>query len=209
MGSGLEDVKPAALDEGDESDAGGRAGSLLSIQIRRRPQARRPVATPARPAAAAPAASQSLSAAGQAAARRPVIHSAAEATDIQDYWMRLKRGRPAPALQDLDIGQIERRWPGAMLLRYRSETAQVQIERKYANGNNGSDLSGDRGMTISAMLVQWLTTLAREAARRVRPVERRETFDSMSGTMAFKAVALPLTDENGRVERLLCHIERA
>ncbi|MGH6947008.1 MAG: hypothetical protein ACREDZ_06740 [Kiloniellales bacterium] len=209
MGPGLEDIKPAALDEGDENENGGRAGSLLSIQIRRRPQPRRPVATPARPAAAATTAIQAPTTAGQPAARRPVIHSAAEATDIQDYWMRLKRGRPAPSYQDLDIGQIERRWPGAMLLRYRPETAQVQIERKYATGSNGGDLSDDRGMTISAMLVQWLTTLAREAARRVRPVERRETFDSTSGTMAFKAIALPLTGESGRVERLLCHIERA
>ena len=48
-----------------------------------------------------------------------------------------------------------------------------------------------------------------EAARAGQPVQDSETFRTPEGTHAYKIVALPLSDQQTRVDHVLCHLTRA
>ena len=56
------------------------------------------------------------------------------------------------------------------------------------------------------MMLQWLVGLAGEVVREGRPVEDVETFPSARKSVEYRALALPLSDDDSAIDHVLCHV---
>jgi hypothetical protein len=62
---------------------------------------------------------------------------------------------------------------------------------------------------MSPMMLQWLLTLAGEAAQDRRPMQDIEAFPSRSKSVRYGAIALPFSDDQTRIDHVLCHVYQA
>ena len=208
------------------------AGSLMSIHIRRSrpPRKRAPgdqaVATaPEAQAAAsvekplAPSVMDSPSHAPRPAAAAGG-HTGATATrarqreTITAYWTRLSAGRPYPSITDLDAGLIAREWPNSILFRCRAGSKALEPDMSFLpkidRDPTGLGRNTDNGqIALSPMMLQWLVSLAGDAARNQRPVEDTESFPSVRRAIGYSAVALPLSTKRPEIDHVLCHVRQA
>ncbi len=192
---------------------GAAAGSLMSVQIRRKrtPRNRPP------PAAA--------EAENGAQAGEPRKHTAApgavrstqetrQPEDITAYWSRLRGSRPYPAASDLDSDRIAGDWPNSILFRCRSGSDALEPDKTYRPRHSGESmapgLEPESGLIdLSPMMLQWLLSLAGDAVRHRRPVEDIEFFPSARRSIGYRAVALPLSANRSAIDHVLCHVRHA
>jgi hypothetical protein len=59
------------------------------------------------------------------------------------------------------------------------------------------------------MITEWILSIGGEVARVGRPVQDNEVFMTPDGNHSYRIVALPLGDEQSRVDHVLCHLTRA
>lgn len=141
--------------------------------------------------------------------RRP---AAPPPADIYAYWVRLRNGRRYPALADLDRGRVASAWPNTLLLSCPPESQRaagdIQFIRAQKLASLASQANATSGIDFTPLLTDWVLSIGREVAKIGKPIEDTDTFPSMSGTVTYRAVVLPLSDYQREVDHVLCHVAR-
>ena len=134
-------------------------------------------------------------------------------TDISAYWRQLKNGRPFPSWSDLDSKLIADCWPNSMLLSCGAETQRLTLDSVFTQAlrveNHGADANRADGVDFTPMLTEWVLSLGREAQRLGKPMQDTDALPSVSGEVSYRVTALPLSDDQHRVDHVLCHVDRA
>lgn len=130
--------------------------------------------------------------------------------DVFTRWMQLRNGRRLPAWSDFDAAEIGRRWPECLLLTCRPQTQRPgedgwfeRAERLSPAPLIGPDAFG------SPMVVEWVLSVGRDAARQAAPLEDVEGFLLPNGTVSYRILALPLSSGRGEVDHVLCQLTPA
>ena len=131
--------------------------------------------------------------------------------DIYGYWTRVKNGRRFPSRADFDAEQVAEHWPNSMLLTCgtgvgagsHGSFSSVLRLGGYRRSRPGDDLN------FTSMITEWILATGGEAARAGAPVQDTEVFPTPDGTHAYKIVALPLSENQTRVDHVLCHLSRS
>src|SRR5882724_10353426 len=192
-----------------EADAANRGTAGLSrseAMIAR--AARMSARTTARPA---PTAAETLAAARTAQQQLRSADLPKQPGDIYGYWTRVKNGRRFPSRADFDAEQVAENWPNSMLLTCGNSIGAgshgnfTNVLRLGANRRSrpGEDLN------FTSMITEWILSTGGEAARAGTPVQDTEVFPTPDGTHAYKIVALPLSENQTRVDHVLCHLSRS
>ena len=131
--------------------------------------------------------------------------------DIYGYWTRVKNGRRFPSRADFDAEQVAENWPNSMLLTC-GNGAGAGSHGNFSSvlrlGANRRTRPGD-DLSFTSMITEWILTTGGEAARAGTPVQDTEVFPTPDGTHAYKIVALPLSENQTRVDHVLCHLSRS
>lgn len=134
-------------------------------------------------------------------------------SDITAYWRQLKNGRPFPSWSDLDSKLIAESWPNSMLLSCGAETQRLTLDSLFTQAlrveNNGADANRAEGVDFTPMLTEWVLSLGREAQRLGKPMQDTDALPSVCGEVSYRVTALPLSDDQQRIDHVLCHVVRA
>ncbi len=217
------------IDERAPDPERGKAGSLMSVQIRRsRPARKRPLCHPA--AAPEPerqaridepleaASNQASEAAPPAPAPAssdvPAAQQARQPEKITAYWSRLRGSRPHPSVSDLDADRVAAEWPNSILFRCRSGSRALEPDMAFIPRPGGDTAALGRGgatgkIDLSPMMLQWLLSLAGEVVRNRQPVEDTDSFPSAQRSIGYRAIALPMSENRAAVDHVLCHVRQA
>jgi hypothetical protein len=159
----------------------------------------------------APTAAETLAAARTAQQQLRSADLPKNPGDIYGYWTRVKNGRRFPSRADFDAEQVAENWPNSMLLTCGNGIGAgthgnfSSVLRLGANrrARPGEDLN------FTSMITEWILATGGEAARAGAPVQDTEVFPTPDGTHAYKIVALPLSENQTRVDHVLCHLSRS
>ena len=193
------------------------ADSLMSVHIRRVPVASKSKA-PAPRRHAVPRESEAgtnstqRSAGGTAQKSTPDLQPSGprRPEEIVAYWARLRNGRNFPSTSDLDPQRLAADWPNSMLIRCRSGSKVLQPEETFPGpGANALGPNHPAKIDLSPLMLQWVLSLAGEAANEKRPVEDIEAFPTQERSVRYRAFALPLSEDQGEINHVLCHVCRA
>jgi len=131
--------------------------------------------------------------------------------DIFGYWTRVKNGRRFPSRADFDAEQVAEHWPNSMLLTCGNSIgagSHGSFSSVLRLGANRRSRPGD-DLNFTSMITEWILTTGGEAARAGAPIQDTEVFPTPDGTHAYKIVALPLSENQTRVDHVLCHLSRS
>lgn len=118
-----------------------------------------------------------------------------------DYWNRLRRDRPLPALTLLDRELVADSWPDTLMVTYATiDTSIPQIARL-------SRSSGE--IEYSPMITDWIISRARQVARQGEAMEDEQEFPSSRGAANYRLLLLPFAGAQGESDHVLCHLSRA
>lgn len=198
--------KPEPKPESDATNRGTAGLSRSEAMIAR--ASRMSARTAARPV---PTAAETLAAARTAQQQLRSSDLPKQPGDIYGYWTRVKNGRRFPSRADFDAEQVAEHWPNSMLLTCGNGIGAgnhgnfSSVLRLGANRRSrpGEDLN------FTSMITEWILTTGGEAARAGTPVQDTEVFPTPDGTHAYKIVALPLSENQTRVDHVLCHLSRS
>ncbi len=188
----------------DENAGKAKPASDAISRVTRRAQSSQSKRAPSpRPPAVRPPADQA-----PASGARP---AQSRAQDIVAYWTRLKAARRFPRSSEIDAATVAESWPNSILIRSRPGSRALEPEKVFLSGEAVSPgLAGLRGrgrVNLSPMMLQWLLALAGAVVRESRPMNDVETFPSVKGTVHYRAVALPFSDNEQTVDHVLCHFQ--
>ncbi|MFQ6017681.1 MAG: PAS domain-containing protein [Kiloniellaceae bacterium] len=142
-------------------------------------------------------------------------HSAEGPTpeDIVAYWSSLRGGRRFPSKSDLDPRRFASDRSTSILMRCRSGSRVLEAETIFSGrgdpGTVHSEPAPASTVDLSPMMLQWLVSLAGEALRDETPMEDTEAFPALDRSVRYRAVALPLSEDQTRIDHVLCHVYRA
>lgn len=163
-------------------------GSLAGISIHRRT---RGGAAPAMPAAAATAAAH------------------VDPRNISEYWSRLRKGRRWPAKADIDTKLVSIKWRNCLLMVVGERGTPWRFESLAPGVMRGGGLSlTDNDIDFNHLVMEWILALGRTAKEVGQPVENSDVFPGDDGEIRYRAVAVPLGDDDKSVTHVLCHIAR-
>jgi hypothetical protein len=131
--------------------------------------------------------------------------------DIYGYWTRAKNGRRFPSRADFDAEQVAENWPNSMLLTCGNGNgagSSGNFSSVLRLGANRRTRPGE-DLNFTSMITEWILATGGEAARAGTPVQDTEVFPTPDGTHAYKIVALPLSENQTRVDHVLCHLSRS
>jgi len=118
-----------------------------------------------------------------------------------DYWNRLRRDRPLPALTLLDRELVADSWPDTLMVTYATiDTPIPQIARI-------SRSSGE--IEYSPMITDWIISCARQVARHGEAMEDEQEYPSAGGATNYRLLLLPFAGAQGESDHVLCHLSRA
>ncbi|HUZ71671.1 MAG TPA: hypothetical protein VMU87_01690 [Stellaceae bacterium] len=124
--------------------------------------------------------------------------SPARAEEIVLYWERLRRGRPFPALADLDRGLVGNSWPGSLIVAFDGgDGSMPRISRL------GVD---DGAIEYTPMVTDWILSRARHAARRAVKLDETQSFPMEGDAPRYRMLALPFTMGHDASDCALCHL---
>ena len=131
--------------------------------------------------------------------------------EITTYWTRLRGSRPYPEVSDLDPKRIAADWPNSILFRCRAGSGALMPDMSFLprKHSDTGPSTGDGKIQLSPLMLQWLVSLAEDAARNKRPVEDVESFPSARRSIGYRAIALPLSDDCSEIDHVLCHVEQS
>jgi hypothetical protein len=163
--------------------------------------------TPARPV---PTAAETLAAARTAQQQARSSELPKHPGDIYGYWTRVKNGRKFPSRADFDAEQVAEHWPNSMLLTCSGGggTSYGNFSSVLRLGANHRTRPGE-DLNFTSMITEWILATGGEAVRAGAPVQDTEVFPTPDGTHAYKIVALPLSENQTRVDHVLCHLSRS
>jgi hypothetical protein len=128
-------------------------------------------------------------------------------SDLFGYWSRMKNGRRFPARGDFDANEIAENWPNSMLLTCEGQGSGISFSKILRYGGHRSRPGEE--FSFTSMITEWILSIGGEVARVGRPVQDNEVFVTPDGNHSYRIVALPLGDEQSRVDHVLCHLTRA
>ncbi|MEQ8370895.1 MAG: hypothetical protein RIE31_11475 [Alphaproteobacteria bacterium] len=156
--------------------------------------------------------------------------------DLFDYWSLRRNGRRCPSAVELDPARLARDWPqafeiaSASLVTASSADALASIRQAWQRrpqarhmadacpATSGKPGTGEQGPVPPDACFDWLANLARTAARVGRAIDVSESFDSADGAGdraegasdrgggRWRAVVLPLSASQTRIDSLLCQV---
>jgi hypothetical protein len=188
-----------------ESETPNRALSRSEMIARAARQSARPAARPT------PTAAETLAAARTAQQQLRSADLPKNPGDIYGYWTRVKNGRRFPSRADFDAEQVAEHWPNSMLLTCGTAIGagtHGSFSSVLRMGANRRTRPGD-DLNFTSMITEWILATGGEAARAGTPVQDTEVFPTPDGTHAYKIVALPLSENQTRVDHVLCHLSRS
>jgi hypothetical protein len=125
----------------------------------------------------------------------------ARAEEIVVYWERLRRGRPFPALSEVDRSLVGNAWPDSLIVAFEGgDMAMPRISRLGAT---------DGDIEYTPMVTDWILTRARHAARRAIKLDEVQSFPMENDTPHYRLLLMPLGAGNGASDCVLCHLCRA
>ena len=134
-------------------------------------------------------------------------------SDIQGYWARLRKGRRWPAWRDMDAKLVGQVWANSFLLT--CDSGQEAVDRvdpvvvQATRIGQGHPTPGDvDDVPISHAMVEWIRTVGAEVAASGLPARETDCFETARGATEFRLHALPLGDDQRRVDHVLCHVSR-
>ena len=177
--------------EDDNTDLAGM-GSLTGISIRRKggdgaaKPAVQPRATVARPQDAPP-------------------------RNIVEFWSRLKKGRRWPGRTDIDAKQVGLYWPNSVLMRVGEDGLPWQFEPLTAELIRGGGQSFHTGEIEfgNSLVLEWLLDMGRRTQRAGKPQEEADVFPTKTGDVRYRALTVPLGDDDNVISHVLCHVVKA
>jgi len=134
----------------------------------------------------------------------------AATTDIVEYWDTLRAGVPLPSRDLLQVSDLARRWPNLILFQcaaasdLRPDTAFATSLRAHRPSGAGAEFEG--GVEITALLSQWVLSVARDTVAKSAPCRAASKFDTVAGRSIYEIAALPFGADT--VDHVLCSIER-
>ncbi len=129
--------------------------------------------------------------------------------DIYGYWAKLRQGRRFPSWRDVDSEEISRRWPNSFLLACDATDGRTaRIGRAERLGGTG-DGARRQPLVLTEPVIEWILATGRDVAHYGEPIRDEEVFDSPRGRAGYRIVAVPLSDDQRRIDHILCHVSRA
>lgn len=189
--SGTPDVEPAIEDDEnilEEEDLEHKGmGSLAGIPIRREGSGSAKPAVPGTP--------------GRSVQSDP--------RNISEYWSRLRRGRRWPARSDIDTKLIGIRWKNSLIMVVGDDGMPWRFEPLMSGVMRGGGISlTSNDIDFNHLVVEWILSIGRAARQSSGPVENSDVFPSETGDVRYRAIAVPLGDDDSTVTHVLCHIAR-
>lgn len=174
------------LDDEDLEHKG--MGSLSGIPIHRKERG-----------AAAPAAVSAY-------ASRP---GQAEPRNISDYWLRLRKGRRWPARSDIDTKLVSIKWKNCLIMVIGERGTPWRFESLTPGVMRGGGLSlTDNDIDFNHLVMEWILSVGRAVQQTGKPVEDSDVFPGTGADVRYRAVAVPLGEDDTVVTHVLCHIAR-
>ena len=170
------------------------------------PQQPAAAAPPSQPAAPAPAAPE------PPAAPQPEAFSRMP-QGLLKYWMSLTNGRKYPSWGNFEQAKIADYWPNSMVLTCgppdgRGDVTILKVTR-IADQNVTPSASGANRVEYTPMLTEWILSLGKAAAASGKPMQESDRFPTNEGLVRYQIILLPLSDEQTRIDHVLCHVYRA
>lgn len=129
--------------------------------------------------------------------------------NISDYWSRLRKGRRWPAKSDIDTKLVSIKWKNCLMMVVGERGAPWRFEPLMPPVMRGGGLSlTDTEIEFNHLVMEWILSIGRAAQQTGKPVEDSDMFPSDSGEVRYRAVAVPLGDDDASVTHVLCHIAR-
>lgn len=128
--------------------------------------------------------------------------------NIVEFWSRLKKGRRWPARSDIDAKQIGMYWPNSVLMRVGENGLPWQFEPLMTDVMRG----GGRGFHTgeiefgNSLVMEWILNLGRGTHRTGQPQEDADIFPTDNGDVRYRAMTVPLGDDDDIISHVLCHV---
>ncbi|MFQ5954005.1 MAG: hypothetical protein ACE5JZ_02965 [Kiloniellales bacterium] len=104
-------------------------------------------------------------------------------------------------------------WPNSLLLSCGAGTQRLTLESLFMEALREDIRSGGgnrgEGIDFTPMLTDWMLSVGREAERFGKPLHDTDALPSGSGEVRYRVIALPLSDDQKRIDHVLCHVDRA
>lgn len=129
------------------------------------------------------------------------------------YWMSLTNGRKYPSWSNFEPATIAEYWPNSMVLTCGPQDGRgdVTISKvtRIADQNATPSTSGANRVEYTPMLTEWILSLGKAAAASGKPMQESDRFPTNEGLVRYQIILLPLSDEQARIDHVLCHVYRA
>lgn len=132
-------------------------------------------------------------------------------TDLVAYWDQLRQSRRFPPRELLRVSECAQLWPDSIMFRCEAGGA-VRPDPGFATAlrahrRDGGTSAFEGRAEISALLSQWILTIARNAAAKSAPCRDSTSFDTGTGQMRYAATAVPFGTAS--VDHVLCSVSCA
>jgi len=129
--------------------------------------------------------------------------------NVSDYWSRLRKGRRWPAKSDVDTKLVSVKWKNCLMMVVGERGAPWRFEPLMAGVMRGGGLSlADSEIDFNHLVMEWILAIGRATQQTGKPVEDSDVFPGNGGEVRYRAVAVPLGDDDNTVTHVLCHIAR-
>lgn len=128
--------------------------------------------------------------------------------NIMDFWSRLKKGRRWPARGDIDAKQVGTYWPNTVLMRVGENGVPWQFESLMSGVVRGSGQGFHTGEVEfgNSLVMEWILELGRRTQRAGQAQEDADTFPTQAGDVRYRAMAVPLGEDDAAITHVLCHV---
>jgi len=130
--------------------------------------------------------------------------------NIVEFWSRMKKGRRWPARGEIDPKQIGMHWPNSVLMRVGEGGQPWQFEPLVSDVLRGAGQSFHTGEIEfgNSLVMEWILGLGRRTQGGQRPQEDADSFPTNSGDVRYRAMTVPLGDDDNTVTHVLCHVTK-
>jgi len=128
--------------------------------------------------------------------------------NIVELWSRMKKGRRWPGRAEIDVRQIGMYWPDSVLMRVGESGLPWQFEPLTADVARGGAKTFHTGAVEfgNPLVIEWILELGRRTQRIGQPQEESDVFPTSEGDTRYRAMTVPLGDDDVTISHVLCHV---